>query len=255
MRLHLFEFEDQSWMPSRLRDAMTLYLASVYKRTRLPSLWAEKIAAAMKLTAETRIVDLGSGAAGPMPLVAAELRKLGCSFQLTLTDLYPNRRVMALPNDIQYWPDPVDAREVPPGLPGLRTMFSSFHHFKPGDARKILAGAARERSAICIFEATSRNAPTIASAVLIPLFVLFLTPTIRPLSVLQLVFTYLIPVLPLLIFWDGLVSHLRTYSPDELTGMTRDIDAPGYRWTVGTIPLPGLPRGLPLLIGSPVPRE
>jgi hypothetical protein len=150
-----------------------------------------------------------------------------------------------------YWPEPVDAREVPLSLPGLRTMFASFHHFKPADARKILGGAAHQRTAICVFEATSRTATAIASAVLIPLFVLLLTPTIRPVSAAQLVFTYLIPLLPLLIFWDGLVSHLRTYSPEELIGLTKSIDSRGYRWSTGTIPIPGLPTGVPWLIGIP----
>ncbi|HEV3329969.1 MAG TPA: hypothetical protein VG096_03240 [Bryobacteraceae bacterium] len=82
-----------------------------------------------------------------------------------------------------------------------------------------------------------------------------LTPTIRPVSAFQLVSTYLIPILPLLIFWDGLVSHLRTYSAGELIGMTTGIDAPDYRWEAGTIPVPGIPSGLPWLIGTPEVRH
>ena len=248
MRLHLFEFGDQRWLPSRLRDAMTLYLASVYGKTGLPSQWAEKIAEVLRGSGENRIVDLGSGAGGPAPLVAAELRKLGCPCQVTLTDFFPNCRAGPFGSGLTYFPEPVDARSVP-GLPGLRTMFAAFHHFNPVDARRILANAVGQGSAICIFEATSRTAPMIITAVLIPIFVLFFTPVIRPVSIFQLFFTYLIPLLPLLIFWDGLVSHLRTYSPAEMLGMTRELD-PGYRWTAGTIQVPGFQAAVPWLIGS-----
>jgi len=70
------------------------------------------------------------------------------------------------------------------------------------------------------------------------------------LLLLQLLFTYLIPILPLLIFWDGLVSHLRTYTPAEMESMARQCGG-DYRWTAGTIPMQGVPQGLPYLIGNP----
>src|SRR6185436_4078426 len=98
----------------------------------------------------------------------------------------------------------------------VRTMFSAFHHFQPQGARRILADAFQRRRAICVFEATARTPAAIASTLLIPFFVLALTPLVRPLSWTQILFTYIIPILPLLIFWDGLVSQLRTYSVDEL---------------------------------------
>jgi hypothetical protein len=84
--------------------------------------------------------------------------------------------------------------------------------------------------------------------VLLPLLVLLLTPKIRPVSWVQIVFTYLLPVLPLLIFWDGLVSQLRTYSVNELEELTRGLQSSDYRWEIGLIQIPRMP-GLPFLIG------
>lgn len=78
---------------------------------------------------------------------------------------------------------------------------------------------------------------------------LLLTPAIRPVSWRQLVFTYFVPILPALIFWDGLVSHLRTYTKTELESMTSQCAAQHYRWTVSTVPMRGVPDGLPYLIG------
>ena len=252
MRLHLFEFGDQPWLPRPLRDAMTLYLRTVYQTTQLPALWAAKIGEVLRQTGDTRIVDLGSGAAGPIPLVAAELAKMGSPVRITLTDLQPNAGATPSSPNITYWPEPVDARAVPPALPGLRTMFAFFHHMRPPDARRILSGAAADRCAICVFEATSRSAPAIASSLVIPLLVLLLTPRIRPLSLFQLAFTYLIPILPLLIFWDGLVSHLRSYTGEEVAAMAASLETPGYCWQTGVIPMRGLPEGLVYVAGYPV---
>ena len=42
------------------------------------------------------------------------------------------------------------------------------------------------------------------------------------------------PLLPLCIFWDGLVSCLRTYRVDELRALVDGLDD-GYRWEAGTV--------------------
>ncbi len=131
-------------------------------------------------------------------------------------------------------------------------MFSAFHHFRPADARRILSNAAQQRQALCIFEATSRTPLAVVLALLIPVLVLVLTPKVRPLTWFQLVFTYLLPVLPLLIFWDGLVSQLRTYTVKELDELARPLHSPHYHWDSGWIEVPGKPLRVPYLIGHPL---
>jgi hypothetical protein len=66
----------------------------------------------------------------------------------------------------------------------------------------------------------------------------------------QLVFTYLVPVLPPMLMWDGVVSVLRTYRVADLEAMTADLSSPDYRWEIGTIPAMG--NRWPYLIGTPV---
>jgi len=46
-----------------------------------------------------------------------------------------------------------------------------------------------------------------------------MTPFIKPFKIDRIIFTYLIPVLPLLTLWDGVVSVLRTYTVTELKQM------------------------------------
>lgn len=250
-RVHLFEFEDQPWLPSFLRNAMTAYLASAYTIAPIPRLWANEIAKVIQQTGFQQLVDLGSGSSGPTPLVVAELTRLGHPVTVTLTDFYP--RPFEPADGIRYWPRPVDARQVPAELTGLRTMFAAFHHFHEADATRILSDAAAQRRPICIFEGTARTLPAVLTSLVIPLLVLVLTPRVKNVSWQQLLFTYLLPILPVLIFWDGLVSHLRTYSAAEMLAMAQARPQSGYQWRSGELALKGFPSGLPFLIGWPVP--
>ena len=247
-RLHLFEFNDQPWFPQVLRDGETAYLAAAYRLAPLARLWAEKIVAALHPGDRMEILDLCSGAGGPVPAVIDELERLGCKASVTLTDLYPNTQTAAHLR-MAWLSKPVDATCVPPELPGTRTMFTAFHHFRLEAARAILGDAFRRRRSICIFEAGSGGLTGVATMLLVPLNVLAMMPFARPFRWTNLLFTYLIPLLPLILFWDGVVSMLRMYSPEQMQELTQDLQAPDYDWAAGRIRARGIPGGLPYIIG------
>ena len=97
---------------------------------------------------------------------------------------------------------------------------------------------------------TARSVPSILLTATAPLAVLATTPFIRPFRWGRLVFTYVIPILPLLCLWDGLVSCLRTYSARELRELVRDLESEGYAWDVGELRFPGTPVTVAYLIGA-----
>ena len=183
-----------------------------------------------------------------MKLVMDEIAGMGIQTRVTLTDLYP----VPTSSGIDYWPQSVNGACVPAELRGVRTLFASFHHFAPATAREVLKDAFDQRSPICVFEATSRTPGAIALSLLLPLLVLVITPSIRPASWFQIFFTYLVPVLPLLVFWDGLVSQLRTYSKEELLELTSDLYSPDYAWECGVVQAAGIPFKTAYLIGRPI---
>jgi len=250
-RRQLFELGDQPWLPETLRRAETDYLAAAVRLTGPFTPLAPKIADVLDRTGADRIVDLASGGAGPWPGLAAQIAAArgGRVPAVTLTDLYPNQRAFdrARAAGLDHAARPVDARAVPEGLSGVRTMFDALHHLSPVDARAVLADAHRRRVPIVIGEAMTRSWPILLTTPLIPLFVLLLTPSIRPWSGWRLLFTYLIPILPLIIWWDGLVSCLRTYRPAELLALTRGLD--GYRWEAGLLRHKGV--AMTYLVGEP----
>jgi len=88
--------------------------------------------------------------------------------------------------------------------------------------------------------------------VLVPFNVLALMPFARPFRWSYVVFTYLIPVMPLIIFWDGVVCMLRIYPEEQMKELTEDSQGSDYVWESGRIRVRGIPGWLPYLIGRPI---
>ena len=219
-RIHLFEFEDLKWFPSFLRNYGTDFLQFLANKTKMYQPIIPVIQKGIDNSENKQIVDLGSGGGGGLIWLNEELTKSNPDLKIVLTDYYPNISAFEYTekqsNNFEYIETPVDARNVPGDLKGLRTMFLSLHHFKPADARLILQNAVDSKSAIAIFEAQERSIPSLIAMFFSPITVLFTAPFIRPFKFGRILFTYLIPIVPLFVWWDGLVSSLRTYSVKEM---------------------------------------
>ncbi len=257
-RVQLFELEDLAWFPRVIRDYATDYLQFIEHRLRLHRPVMPLLRDLLERSGSERIVDLCSGGSGPLRAVIRELRESGLEVQVLLTDKYPNleafKRAQALSGgSIGFLAESVDARDVPPDLPGIRTLFNSFHHFTPDDARAIIRGAVGARQPIAVFEIPERKLSVVLSTLLAPFMVLLATPFIRPFRWGRLVYTYLLPLIPLTCLWDGVVSQLRAYTPDELDRLAEDVSTE-YAWASGKVAVGGLPARLTYLIGHPQTR-
>lgn len=242
--MQLFEFEDQTWFPSWIRILMTRYIISFHRLFKTSDLLIGLIQKGLFYSTQPIIVDLCSGSGGPMLDVYENLKTNPefSNLQLYLSDLYPDTKATKAINsssdtNLHYIEESTDATS--PNLPkGLRTMISSLHHMPPNIAKQILAQAKNERQPILIFEISDNGAPKLLWWLALPfafLAVFFVTPRIRPLTWQQLVFTYLIPILPLFIAWDGAVSNARTYTIDDLDILLENLYTGHYNWEKGKI--------------------
>ncbi len=257
-RRQLFEFEDQPWFPDLLRQHMTNYLIAFHRLLGTEDLLFPLLDRALRESHADAIVDLCSGAGGPLPAVAHRLLATGLLTRVTLTDKFPNRSAMASINagngPVAYREEPVDAGAVPGDLVGLRTMIGSFHHMPVDVARRILNDAFVSRRALCVFEISDNAGPGFLWWLPLPfgfLMTYVVTLFVRPLSFGQLALTYLVPVLPPLIAWDGTASNARTYTPDDLRELTGDLVAPDYMWEIGVTRKKGYPGGACYVLGLP----
>jgi SAM-dependent methyltransferase len=257
-RLHLFEFEDLTWFPSAIREAMTDFLSFMGAVADKPlGPFADRLERAMRITGDDRLLDLGSGGGGPALTVARLLtRRRGEPVKVTLTDLYPNLPKLELARreghgQVTFVEDSVDATRVPSELDGFRLMCNAFHHLPPRAARQCLLDAVEKRHGIALVEFVDRSAFAVLQISLGLAAMLLVTPFIRPRRLSRFLFTYAIPIVPLCTWWDGFVSCLRAYDEAELKGLVESLPANDYEWEVGRLKVPMLPGALTYLVGHP----
>lgn len=258
MRFHIFEFEDQPWLPVTIRDGMTDFLQFVLGLMDFYKPVALTLKTLMHHTGDRQVIDLCSGGGGYAAQLQKHLSKvLDEKAVIVLTDKYPNiSKFKYLKSNslgrLDFVAASVDATNVPSDLKGLRTMFSAAHHFKCETLKEILDHAANSKSSIAIFDGGNKNIlMIIALLFLFPILFVCCTPFIKPFKWSRLLFTYIIPLIPLLTLWDGAVSVLRLYSVKELDQIAQDLHSASYIWQSGTIPS-SFGMKINFLIGYPI---
>ena len=240
-RHHLFEYEDQPWFPAFIRNYGTDFLQFIANKMDVYKEIIPVLKKGLQKSGQKRIIDLASGGGGGWEKIIPRLKEEIPDVKITLTDFYPNtaalKRMLLVDKDVfKYVPESVNALDVPKQLTGLRTQFLSFHHFKEDDAKSILQNAVDARMPIAIFEIQERNMEHVLKNMFSPIMVLLTAPFIKPFSFGRLVFTYLIPIVPLFILWDGVVSVLRTYTLVEMKKMTTELkNRTHYKWEIEKI--------------------
>jgi hypothetical protein len=257
-RLHLMEIEDQPWCPRAVRDGVTDFLQFMGDAGRVYAPAAPLLADALRRASATTVVDLAGGAGGPWRSLLPALAAHGTTPRVRLTDRHPNVDAFArvardTEGAVTGVAAPVDATAVPPALAGFRTIFAALHHFRPADVRRVLRDAAARGEGIGAFEPMHRSLRAILITCLTPLVVLLATPFIRPFRWSRLLWTYLLPAIPLVVLVDGIVSCLRTYTPEELQALAGEVGVEGWTWRAGEVGSGPIP--VTYVIGLPPSRE
>lgn len=253
-RKHLFEFIDQRWFPVTIRNYETDFLQFLSNKTKLFVPIVPILLKGLKNTKSNQLLDLGSGGGGAFLSLNDELIQQEPSIQIQLSDYYPNieafNYTIEKASNIRFCVKSVDARNVPQDLNGFRTLFLTFHHFRPDDAKAILQNAIDSKAGIAIIEAQERSFKSILAMAFSWLSVLLTTPFIRPFSFGRILFTYILPIVPLVTVWDGIISSIRTYSEDELKQMVSTLEqSDSFYWEISRVK--SGPGELIYLLGTP----
>lgn len=257
LRLQLFEFEDLPWFPKAIRAGMMDYLRFMISTLRIYQPIVPLLRSALLHTTQIQVLELCAGAGGGTAGILQQLRATGLpEAHVRLTDLYPQpaawQELLTTTPGLEAETRPVDATAVPADMPGFRVVFSAFHHFPPAAAEALLADAVRCQTGIGVFEGAGKHWREILLALtVLPVAQLLITPFIRPFSLSRLFFTYGVPLIPLFTIWDGCVSILRMYPPEQLLQLAHRADPAGtYQWQAGRVHHSWGPQ-VTYLIGTP----
>jgi hypothetical protein len=246
-RLELFEFEDFDWLPNYIRTGVTNLIIVLHKIMGTTDVLVEVITECKKKINFHQIIDLGSGSGGPMIDVIDKINTNESSEEpitLLLSDKYPHATTVDRINNlglqnIRYLGDSVDASEMENVPSGLKTMVASFHHMPPNVAKQILSSAEDSGEPILIYELAKNTIPVIVWWLLLPISLMILvlmslvfTLFVRPLTITQIVFTYLIPIIPIIYAWDGQASMVRTYTFEDIKTLTSERRNEAYTWEI-----------------------
>ena len=242
-RVQLFEFEDFDWFPTWIRASMTNLIAVLHRMLGTKEVLVSLINKIQEKHPFSQLVDMGSGSGGIMPEVIQELNTRNKNpIKLLLTDLYPNQQFIDYINNedienVNYSENSLDATNLNQGPKGLKTMVNSFHHMPPEKAKQILKSAQENKQPLLIYEIAENKMPLILWWILLPisliiLFImaLFMTSFCRFLSIKQLIFTYLIPIIPVFYAWDGQASMPRMYTFDDINELLEDPISDSFTW-------------------------
>ncbi|ETN44339.1 uncharacterized protein HMPREF1541_10519 [Cyphellophora europaea CBS 101466] len=212
-------------------------------------------------------VDFASGSGGPTPYIERHVnRQLESRGEepvaFVMTDISPH--VAAWEGAVKksgsgflgFVAEGVDATRAPArevllrGVPGgdrvgkagkkgrekrvMRLFSLAFHHFDDELAVRVLRDTMERGDAFCIFELQSRNLASLFMVSLLWPLAMLLAPIYFWRRPAHLFFTYLVPLVPFVWVFDGLVSCLRTRTVEEIEAlMVQAVGEEGLRgWKV-----------------------
>jgi len=235
-RIQLFEIHDAAWLPSSLRDCITDYLQFSVEYFGIYKVTFPRVRQALKKTEHSELIDLCSGGGGPLLSLQKSLES-EC-IGVTLTDKFPNldafENLKRLSKGvIGYESGSVDCINSLESRSRFYSMYTAFHHLSPKEGKRLLENICSTSSSIAVFEAPNRSIRSFLLLFPLIAFMFAAIPWIKPFRWSRIFWTYLIPLAPLIAFFDGVISNLRSYSPEELAALIPTESESNYHWSIG----------------------
>lgn len=173
------------------------------------------------------VLDLGSGGGGPVQTMLLNAHHDGVKMpKIYLSDLNPSlehyQRLQRKfgENQLGYIAKPISALEASVEPSALYSICSTLHHFREEDVRRMLDTILQQARGLFILEPLQRDWLHFAMVFLSGPFPYLLAPfSADNWSWRKFMITTVIPIAPLMVAFDGCVSVLRSYNPNELISM------------------------------------
>lgn len=242
-RIQFFEFLDQEWLPTPLRATHIEYLDYLVETLKIYDPAIEVIQQILDELGQNQIHIACSGTGTFGRYLAGKLAE---DVEITLSDLFPvadNYAEIARETQGRVEPifEPVDALDMPKeGCEGIRIITNAFHHFNEAQAQAFLDNAVRSGAPIFIVEASERSILPISLFVIsLPFFWLHfiaISTFTKKYKIRRLITGLLFPVSFFTVLFDGVISFLRSYYPEELEEIAHAVKGSDlYKWKGGKL--------------------
>lgn len=224
-RFHLFEFCDQPWVKGWMREGFMDCLATMYRFSNPYGKFSEYI---LENLHEDTVYDLATGTGESIEPFLKFLHEHHTDHDIKIigTDLFPNPEILThikgqYPH-FDYIEHPINALNPPEGDNASYLMFTGFHHFKPDEATAMIQTCLSKGKSLTILELTRRYGLFSYIFSVLSVFILMPTPFFAKKWRWQKFVFSLIPVIPFMVGFDGVVSNLRTYTKTELEQLAQN---------------------------------
>jgi len=212
-RSHLFEFDDQPWLPKLLRRAYMEILGNNIFRT---SPFKDRLRKDLESQNVEVIHSLCSGD-GQFIYFLYKLLEKDRKTKFVLSDLFPlpqdYLRLKTLTHgDIDFIATPIDATQIQPVCGDWFLMAGSLHHLQEEQVKAIFERITENDRTLIMMENHDRSyAQALKLLIILPVFSILASIFGKPFRLEKLLFGALLPIVPLMILVDGLVSNFRSY--------------------------------------------
>lgn len=239
-RKQAFQFTSQPWFPSFLRKQVDEFLDFM---VRLPRANRPFLPLFDELLAHSKarvVVGFDGQDGGGLAHIASEVggpRNAELSVVLADERWSPARverveELAARPVEVLTCP----AREAAERFKGrgVGVYINSFHRLGRGEDRAALAELVNRDLDVFIGEGNNNSLwQVVGMTVFVPVLMFLFTPLVKPFRLSRLFFTYLVPVIPFVVVWDGLAALFRLHRPEDFEALAKSVGRSDYVWKAG----------------------
>jgi len=210
-RKQMPQFMNQDWYPTLLKNLMYEFLTWFVHFVKAAKPFVSVVNEGLEYSKVNKIINI-------------ELN-IGAGFE-TLKP-FINQDIVVLDRTLERFDTNYD---------GLYTFINCFHQFNSENATNILTEISQKNHPVAVLEGNNNSLLQIfGMTIIVPLTILLTAPFVKPFRFSRLIFTYLVPVLPIVTFIDGSLALMKLYSPEDLDELVSKIKVSKYQWKSGKL--------------------
>jgi hypothetical protein len=208
-RKQVFQFSNQKWYPSFLKRDMYEFMSWFVGKVNAAKPFLPVLEEVIGNTQTKIIINIDS--------------KIGAGIETVLPLLPDGTEVIN-----------VELEKFSTHNKGMYTFINSFHQLDEKKATYYLTQIADSGNSVAVLEGNNDSLwQVVGMTIFVPLTVIISAPFVQPFRITRLIFTYLIPILPVITMLDGFLALFKLYNPNDLNELVSTIPVKNYTWKSG----------------------